>query len=106
MTHLLQLLLVLALIVAAAKLSAAAANRIGQPARQIDQGIHPLPYSMLVPVFFISIGLLANGRALGDQVLFTGLLVVVAIVTKAAGCGIFARLSGFTTAESVRVGAG
>jgi Kef-type K+ transport system membrane component KefB len=72
----------------------------------IDQGIHPLTYSMLVPVFFISIGLLANGRALGDQVLFTGLLVVVAIVTKAAGCGIFARLSGFTTAESVRVGAG
>jgi Kef-type K+ transport system membrane component KefB len=72
----------------------------------IDQGIHPLTYSMLVPVFFISIGLLANGRALGDQVLFTGLLVVVAIVTKATGCGIFARLSGFTTAESVRVGAG
>jgi Kef-type K+ transport system membrane component KefB len=72
----------------------------------IDQGIHPLTYSMLVPVFFISIGLLANGRALGDQVLFTGLLVVVAIVTKAPGCGIFARLSGFTTAESVRVGAG
>jgi Kef-type K+ transport system membrane component KefB len=72
----------------------------------IDQGIHPLTYSMLVPVFFISIGLLANGRALGDQVLFTGLLVVVAIVTKAAGCGIFARLSGFTMAESVRVGAG
>jgi Kef-type K+ transport system membrane component KefB len=32
MTHVLQLLLVLALIVAAAKLSGAAANRLGQPA--------------------------------------------------------------------------
>jgi Kef-type K+ transport system membrane component KefB len=72
----------------------------------IDHGIHPLTYSMLVPVFFISIGLLANGRALGDRVLFTVVIVVVAIVTKAAGCAGFARLSGFTAAESVRVGAG
>ncbi len=72
----------------------------------IDYGIHPLTDSMLVPVFFISIGLLANARALGDQVLFTVLLVVVAITTKALGCASFARLSGFTTTESVRVGAG
>jgi Kef-type K+ transport system membrane component KefB len=57
----------------------------------IDQGIHPLTYSMLVPVFFISIGLLANGRALGDQMLFTGLLVVVAIVTKRVGAGMISR---------------
>ncbi len=72
----------------------------------IDHGIHPLTYSMLVPVFFISIGLLANGRALGSQVLFTVLLVIVAIVAKAVGCGVFARMFGFTTSESVRVGVG
>jgi Kef-type K+ transport system membrane component KefB len=72
----------------------------------IDHGIHPLTYSMLVPVFFISIGLLANGRALGSQVLFTVLLVIVAIVTKAVGCALFARMFGFTTSESVRVGVG
>jgi Kef-type K+ transport system membrane component KefB len=72
----------------------------------IDAGIHPLTYSMLVPVFFISIGLLANGRALGGQVMFTGLLVIVAILTKAIGCAAFARLFGFSTIESVRVGVG
>jgi Kef-type K+ transport system membrane component KefB len=72
----------------------------------IDRGIHPLTYSMLVPVFFISIGLVANGRTLGDQVSFTVLIVLVAIVTKALGCGVFARLFGFTTIESVRVGVG
>jgi Kef-type K+ transport system membrane component KefB len=72
----------------------------------IDHGIHPLTYSMLVPVFFISIGLLANGRALGDQLLFTVLLVTVAVVTKAVGCGVFARVFGFSTAESIRVGVG
>jgi Kef-type K+ transport system membrane component KefB len=61
---------------------------------------------MFVPVFFIGIGLQANGRELGDRVAFTIVLVLVAIVTKALGCGLFARLFGFTTKESVRVGAG
>jgi Kef-type K+ transport system membrane component KefB len=72
----------------------------------IDRGIHPLTYSMLVPVFFISIGLLANGRALGSHVPFTVVLVIVAITTKAIGCGVFSRLLGFSTMESVRVGIG
>ena len=72
----------------------------------VDEGIHPLTYSMFVPVFFISIGLQANGRELGGRVAFTVALVVVAIVTKAVGCGLFARMAGFTTRESVRVGAG
>jgi Kef-type K+ transport system membrane component KefB len=73
---------------------------------KVDEGIHPLTYSMFVPIFFISIGLQANGRALGSQALFTVTLIVVAIVTKALGCGLFARFFGFSTRESVRVGAG
>jgi Kef-type K+ transport system membrane component KefB len=74
--------------------------------KQVDAGIHPLTYSMFVPVFFIGIGLQANGRELGDRAAFTVLLVLTAIVTKAVGCGVFARLFGFSTKESVRVGAG
>jgi Kef-type K+ transport system membrane component KefB len=73
---------------------------------QVDAGIHPLTYSMFVPVFFIGIGLQANGRELGDRAAFAVVLVVVAIVTKAVGCGLFARLFGFTAKESVRVGVG
>ena len=61
---------------------------------------------MFVPVFFIGIGLQANGRELGDRAAFAVVLVVVAIVTKAVGCGVFARLFGFTAKESVRVGVG
>ena len=72
----------------------------------IDRGIHPLTYSIFVPVFFVSIGLMANARTLGAQVSFVVVLVLVAIVAKAAGCGIAARAAGFTTMESVRVGAG
>jgi Kef-type K+ transport system membrane component KefB len=73
---------------------------------QIDHGIHPLTYSMFVPVFFISIGLQANGRELGEQIAFTIVLVAVAIVAKAVGCALFAWLFGFTPRESVQVGAG
>lgn len=73
---------------------------------QIDRGIHPLTYSFFVPLFFISIGLQANGRDLGSQVAFTIVLILVAVVTKAVGCGAFARLFGFTGRESLQVGAG
>jgi len=74
--------------------------------REIDAGIHPLTYSIFVPLFFISIGLEANARELGPRAMFTVVLVLVAIVAKAVGCGVFARLFGFSTTESVRVGVG
>jgi len=73
---------------------------------EIDAGIHPLTYSIFVPLFFISIGLDANGRELGARALFTIILVLVAIAAKALGCGLGARLLGFSTGESVRVGVG
>jgi Kef-type K+ transport system membrane component KefB len=74
--------------------------------KKIDAGIHPLTYSIFVPLFFISIGLEANGRELGPRAMFTVALVLVAIAAKAIGCGVFARLFGFSTRESVRVGVG
>lgn len=73
---------------------------------QVDAGVHPLTYSMFVPVFFISIGLQANARTLGAHVAFTLALIAVAIAAKALGCGLFARLWGFDTRQSVRVGVG
>ncbi len=73
---------------------------------QIDAGIHPLTYSMFVPVFFISIGLRANARDLGTAAMFTLVLLVVAVVTKAVGCGVLARWSGFNSRESLRVAVG
>jgi Kef-type K+ transport system membrane component KefB len=74
--------------------------------KHIDEGIHPLTYSLLVPIFFISIGLRANGRELGDEIWFTVTLVGVAILAKALGCGLLARICGFSPIESIRVGLG
>ncbi len=74
--------------------------------QRIDEGIHPLTYSMFVPVFFVSIGLEANARELGNDVAFTLMLLAIAIAGKVVGCGLFARLSGFSAPQSVRVGVG
>jgi Kef-type K+ transport system membrane component KefB len=72
----------------------------------VDAGIHPLTYSMFVPVFFISIGLQANAREVGVGLGFTVALVVVSIVTKAVGSSAGALAGGLTRAQSIRVGAG
>ena len=74
--------------------------------KDIDAGIHPLTYSIFVPLFFISIGLQANARELGPRTGFTIALIIVAIVAKAIGCAVFAKLFGFSAKESVRVGIG
>ena len=74
--------------------------------KRIDDGVHPLTYSILVPIFFISIGLRANARDLGPHALFTVVLVLVAIVGKIVGSGSLARLCGFSNREALRVGLG
>ena len=65
--------------------------------------------TVFTPIFFISIGLLVNLRTVSldpTLLMFTALLVVVAIVTKLVGCGIPARLTGMSRSESVVVGIG
>ncbi|MBI1762185.1 MAG: cation:proton antiporter [Acidobacteria bacterium] len=76
---------------------------------KIDEGIHPLTYSFFVPVFFISIGLEANGRELLADTSKLGLLLailLVAIIGKIVGSGAGARFCGFTNQEALRVGIG
>jgi Kef-type K+ transport system membrane component KefB len=73
---------------------------------RIDRGIHPLTYSVLVPAFFITIGLRANARALGAHPAFVIALVLVAVAGKIVGCGSVARICGFSPREAVRVGVG
>jgi Kef-type K+ transport system membrane component KefB len=74
--------------------------------RRIDEGIHPLTYSVLAPAFFVSIGLRADGRDLGPHAAFTVALVVVAVVAKALGSGAAAAGLGFSPLQATRVGLG
>jgi Kef-type K+ transport system membrane component KefB len=74
---------------------------------RVEHGIHPFTYAFFVPIFFISIGLEANARALqGGNWLFVLVIVLVAILTKIAGCGLGARMTGFTRPAALRVGLG
>lgn len=73
----------------------------------IEAGMHTLAYSWLVPVFFVSIGLEANALALGLEGLPFALIIVgVAVLSKVLGCGMGARLGGFSNSEALRLGVG
>jgi Kef-type K+ transport system membrane component KefB len=74
---------------------------------EIARGIHTITYAFLVPIFFVSIGLKTDTHLLtGPNILLTIVMVVVAIISKVVGCGLGARLGGFTERESLRVGLG
>jgi Kef-type K+ transport system membrane component KefB len=76
-------------------------------AEEIERGIHTVNYSILVPLFFISIGLQANLRLLtADLLPFALVITVLAIISKVIGAGGGSRLGGFDWLDSLRVGVG
>jgi Kef-type K+ transport system membrane component KefB len=74
---------------------------------KIESKMRVITYGFLVPIFFVSIGLEANLRAITGPLLpFLITLFVVAVLSKVIGAGLGARLSGLNNAESLRVGTG
>ena len=74
---------------------------------KIETKMRPITYGFLVPIFFVSIGLEANVRAIAGTLLpFLVVLFAVAVVSKVVGAGLGARLAGLNNAESLRVGVG
>lgn len=64
-------------------------------------------YMFLSPIFFAGIGLQVSLAGMGLQTLLLSVcLVVVAMLTKIVGCGLGARLCGYTPAEALRIGVG
>ncbi len=77
------------------------------PAHQkVLQELHPIIHSFFGPLFFVSIGLAVNARHVSGGIVFFLILLVIAIAGKIAGCGVGARLNGFTSRESMIVGIG
>jgi Kef-type K+ transport system membrane component KefB len=74
---------------------------------EIERDMRTITYAFLVPIFFVSIGLKTNARLLaGPDVAFALALLLVAAISKVLGCGLGARLGGYTNQESLRVGVG
>lgn len=79
----------------------------GRLREEILRNMHTITYAFLVPIFFVSIGLRTNAHAwVGSDVLFALALTLAAIISKVVGCGLGARLGGYTNQESLRVGVG
>lgn len=74
---------------------------------KIERGIHGVNYGLLVPLFFVSIGLRANLRLLTADILpFALTMTILAILTKILGAGGGSKLGGFDWRSSARVGLG
>lgn len=74
---------------------------------RIEPGVRALSYSLFVPIFFISIGLGINLREVPPTALVLMLVIsLVAIVGKIVGCGLGAKVGGFSWRESIQLGAG
>ena len=66
-----------------------------------------LSYMLLGPVFFASIGIKTHITGISSTLLsFTCLLLLVAIFSKIIGCGLGAKLTGFTNKDSLKIGIG
>ncbi len=74
---------------------------------KVEQHLRAMTYALLVPIFFISIGLHTNVRALAvSDIPFAILIILAAVAGKVLGCGAGARLAGFSRPEALRIGIG
>lgn len=78
-----------------------------QRSKYIMSRFETLSYLLLSPIFFASIGIKVELPGMtGTIILFTVLLVLVAVISKIIGCGFGAKLCKFTNRESIQVGTG
>ncbi len=72
---------------------------------EIEEAASYIAYAFLVPIFFINVGLETDLSTFPLTALpFAGLLLVVALISKLGGCGLGAKLGGFTNHESLQLG--
>ncbi|MCY6485273.1 cation:proton antiporter [Clostridium aestuarii] len=73
----------------------------------IEEKFHNISFLLLSPIFFASIGLEMTLQNSGlSMLIFTLLLIFVSILTKIIGCGLGARICGYTKEESLQIGVG
>ncbi|MGC8816982.1 MAG: cation:proton antiporter [Candidatus Hadarchaeum sp.] len=63
-------------------------------------------YGLLIPLFFVNMGVETDLQALGAVSVLAVVFLAIAMFSKIAGCGLGALLSGFGVKDSLRVGVG
>jgi Kef-type K+ transport system membrane component KefB len=72
----------------------------------IERTFYAIGHGLLIPLFFVSIGLSSNFRALGGHWMLLVAIFAVAVVSKLLGCGMAALGMGMGPVRSFRVGCG
>lgn len=72
----------------------------------VERSFYAIGHGLLIPLFFVSIGLSSDYRALSGHWLLLLVVFVVAIVGKLVGCGLAALGSGMDWVRSLRIGCG
>lgn len=72
----------------------------------VERSFYAIGHGLLIPLFFVAIGLSSDYRALTGHWTLMLLILLVAIVGKLVGCGLAALGSGMDWVRSLRVGCG
>ena len=72
----------------------------------IERTFYAIGHGLLIPLFFVSIGLSSNFRALGGHWVLLSVIFAIAVVSKLVGCGMAALGMGMGPVPSFRVGCG
>jgi len=72
----------------------------------VERSFHALGHALLIPLFFVAIGLSSDYRALSGHWSLLAVVLGVAVVGKVVGCGLAARAFGMDWVRSLRVGCG
>ena len=72
----------------------------------MERTFHALGHGLLIPLFFVSIGLTSDFRALGGHWLLLSVIFIIAVLTKMVGCGLAALARGMGFVRSLRIGCG
>lgn len=78
-----------------------------QKTKYIASRFETLSYILLSPMFFASIGIKVELPSMtASVIIFSVLLLVVAVATKVVGCGLGAKICKFSNEESLQIGVG
>ena len=72
----------------------------------VERSFYAMGHGLLIPLFFVSIGLSSDYRALSGHWTLMLLVLFVAVVGKVVGCGFAALASGMDWVRSLRIGCG
>jgi Kef-type K+ transport system membrane component KefB len=72
----------------------------------VERSFFALGHALLIPLFFVSIGLSSDYRALGGHWILMVAVLFVAVIGKLIGCGLAALASGMDWVRSLRIGCG